>query len=117
MNSVSRRAWTQQAADLFSRIDRGRQGILTSWGDVPGIYCRARIPIAETLNIGNGPEWTANSERPDLLHQAAWAVAQEGDDLSKALNKPGSFYGLADEIQVKGAPKLQIFRRRDPARP
>jgi len=117
MNSISRRAWTQQAADLFNGIDRGSQSILTSWGDAPGIYCRARIPIAETINIGNGPLWTANSERPDLIHQAAWAVAQEGDDLSKALKRPGSFYRVKEEIQVKGAPKLLIFRRRDPALP
>src|SRR5947209_1234047 len=56
VNSVARRAWTERAADILAREYRGG-GILASSGDITGIFCRAGIPLRETLNNGNYPAW------------------------------------------------------------
>jgi hypothetical protein len=111
VNSVSRRAWTEQAASFLERARSDGQQILTSSGDVLGIYCRARIPLRETLHLANGPAWEANSVRPDLAHQSEWAVALAGDPLSVALHRARHAYQLAMAIQVNGAPALEIYER------
>jgi hypothetical protein len=114
VNSDSRRAWTAAGAQFFTANYRPGQGILafSGTGDVAGIFCRARIPISETLNIGNGPAWIANISRPDLVHQETWAVAQEGDFVSKAIARARlPVYKLMRVIQVKDAPALQIYKR------
>ncbi len=114
VNSVSRRAWTRAGAQFLRSNYRSGQGILieSGTGDVSGILCYARIPLRETLYIGNGPAWYANTIRPDLVHQELWAVAQVGDVVSRAVNR-GKHppYSIADEIHVKGAPVLRINRR------
>jgi hypothetical protein len=114
-NSVSRRAWTAAAVEFLTANYHAGQGILTfsGTGDVAGIFCRARIPLSETLHIGNGPAWLANVSRPDLLHQELWVVAQAGDLVSAAMSRtqsPG--YQMMEEIQIKDAPVLQILRRK-----
>ncbi len=116
VNSESRRIWTALAVQFLSSHDGSGQGILipSASGDVAGIICRARIPLRETINVGNGPTWFANTERPDLIHQALWAVAQSGDAVTQALSRDEArSYGVAMEIQVQGAPALRIYRRID----
>ena len=112
VNSVARRAWTEGAAAYLSKVYGPGEGILTSAGDLPGIYCQARIPLAQTLNIGNGPQWWASSSRPDLAYRSAWAIVQEGDTLSANLRDHGLDYELVQKIEVQGAPALEIYRRR-----
>lgn len=111
VNSVSRRAWTRAGALFLEKNYRQGTGIVASSGDVTGIFCRSRIPLSETLNIGNGPAWFATSVRPDLVHRELWAVAQSGDPLSRALDGKGSPYRVVEEVQVKDAPALKIYRR------
>jgi hypothetical protein len=113
VNSDSRRAWTKAAAGYLQEHYVEGHGILTpsASGDLAGIFCRARIPLRETINVGNGPAWLANTARPDLIHQQLWAVVQEGDTLAHALSKKGSPYGTAQVITVKGAPPVVILRR------
>ena len=115
VNSNSRRAWTQAGAEFMRAHYATGQGILTpsASGDLASIFCRARSPLKETLNIGNGPAWLLTTTRPDLMHSELWAVAQEGDSVSKPLSKPESPYRLAAEVKVKDAPTVQIFRRAD----
>jgi hypothetical protein len=111
MNSIARRAWTDAGAQsIKSRYTEG-QGILASASDVSGIFCRAGIPLRETLDIGDGPEWLANISVPRLVHQAMWAVALDGDPLSKVLKRGDAPYALVEQIETKGAPKLEIYRR------
>jgi hypothetical protein len=114
VNSDSRRAWTRAAANYLQAHYVAGQGILTpsASGDLAGILCRARIPLRETINVGSGPEWIANTARPDLIHQQLWVVEQEGDALAHDLAKSGSPYSLVEMINVKGAPKV-LFLRRD----
>jgi hypothetical protein len=115
VNSESRRAWTNAAAEFLTAHYVVGQGILTpsASGDLAGILCRARIPLRETINVGNGPIWMANTARPDLIHQQLWATEQQGDSLSKDLAKPGSPYELRREITIEGVPKVVILRRAD----
>jgi hypothetical protein len=113
VNSDSRRAWTKASANYLQDHYIEGQGILTpsASGDLAGIFCRARIPLKETINVGNGPEWMANTARPDLIHQQLWAVEQQDDDLYRDLSKERSPYAPANEITVKGAATVVILRR------
>jgi hypothetical protein len=115
VNSNSRRAWTQAAAEFMRANYAAGQGILTpsASGDLAGIFCRASIPLKETLNIGNGPAWLLTTTRPDLMHPELWAIGQEGDSVSKALSGSASPYRLAEELKEKDASTVQIFRRAD----
>jgi hypothetical protein len=112
INSIARRAWTNQAAEFLESHYASNEGVLTDLGDVTGIYCRARLPLRETLNISNGAAWLVGSVRPDLFHPQVWAIAQQQSDLSRVLAKgPQTGYQLTYEIKVKGAPTLEIYRR------
>ena len=114
VNSDARRAWTAAGAEFLKAYYQKGDGILTfsGTGDVAGIFCRAGIPLAETLNIGNGPAWLANTSRPDLLHQVLWAVAQAGDPVALALDRAEPpQYRTVEEIQIEGAVPLRIYRR------
>ncbi len=111
VNSVSRRAWTAQGAQYLMEHYRWGTGILTSAGDVTGIFCKSRLPLRETLNIGNGPAWLAATSRPDLVHPELWVVAQAGDELSRSVERKGSVYEVVEETKVKGAPALLVYRR------
>ncbi len=117
VNSESRRAWTNQAAALLGARYAKGQGILTTSasGDIAGIFCRARIPLSEVLDEGNGPAWLAAVSRPDLYHPAYWAVAQRGDLVEKATKRTGqTIYLLDKQIQTKDDPILEIFYRNTP---
>jgi hypothetical protein len=111
VNSVSRRAWRNAAADFLKRNYRPGEGILSGTGDLPGIYCQASVHFRETLNIGNGPDWLAATSRPDLIHRERWAIVQHNDFVWRALQRSGSPYRLVRKIEVKGAPALEIYKR------
>ncbi|MGI8961729.1 MAG: ArnT family glycosyltransferase [Bryobacteraceae bacterium] len=112
VNSIARRAWTKASADfLFANYHRG-DGALARFGDLTGIFCRARIPLAETLHEGNGPAWFAATSRPDLFHPEDWAIAQQGDSVFDAVNaRTNAPYRMNHEIQVKDAPVIEIYKR------
>jgi hypothetical protein len=111
VNSISRRAWTSAESDYLRARYRTGQGIVASFGDLTGIFCKARIPLREVLHEGNGPAWFAATTRPDLLHRERWAIAQENNNfLVKPL--PGGRqapYRLAHEVRVNGAPALKTY--------
>jgi len=126
VNSVSRRAWTNAGAAFLRTNYQPGQGVLASSGDVTGVLCKASIPLAESLHIGNGADWLVTVTRPDLFHRPLWAIAQAGDSLSKALdtaNWKQPVYRVVEEIEAKDAPVLLIYRRTnessvfDPRRP
>jgi Dolichyl-phosphate-mannose-protein mannosyltransferase len=112
INSVARRAWTEQGAAFLKSHYSAGEGILTDFGDVTGVYCRAELPLRETISIGNGPAWLVATVRPNLFHPAAWAVAQHGGTLAELLNLDSPIgYQLTYEIRTPGAPNLEIYRR------
>jgi hypothetical protein len=115
VNSVDRRAWTNAAVKFFRANYEKGQGILTSTGDVTGIYRRAGIHLSETLNVGNGPIWFLATMRPDLYHPNMWAVAQVGDGLSTSLLLRSAPYSQVQSISTsKFSPNLRILERSTP---
>jgi Dolichyl-phosphate-mannose-protein mannosyltransferase len=111
VNSIARRAWTNATAD-FVGANYHRGGTLARFSDLTGIFCRAGIPLAETLHEGNGPAWFAATSRPDLYHPEAWVIAQQGDFVSTAISRTGdTVYRVSDRVAVKDAPPIEIYRR------
>jgi hypothetical protein len=112
VNSVARRAWTTASADFLRANYHSGDGVLARFSDLTGIFCRARIPLAEVLHEGNGPAWFAATSRPDLFHPQDWAVAQRGDFVSAAINRTVSApYRVNREVRVKDAPVTEIYKR------
>jgi hypothetical protein len=115
-NSISRRAWTAKAADFLAQNYHRGDGILMSFGDVPGVLCRDGIHIAESLHEGNGPAWLVNAYRPDIIHSCKWAIAEltPEDPISRAIDKANckkAVYQTILEIHTKDDPVIRIYRR------
>jgi hypothetical protein len=112
VNSDARRAWTREAAAyLAPRYPRG-SGIITTFGDITGIFRRAGIPLRDTLTWDNWPLWPAAVARPDLFLWEDWAVVTGGDPVQTALVRAGAHgprYELVKIIAVPGAPVLEIY--------
>ena len=114
VNSVARREWTSEAAEFLRANYRPGSGVFTTFGDLTGIFQRARIPLRDTLTWDNWPEWPAAVARPDLFLREEWAVAVGGDPVQTAINRAylrGPRYTLQKVIMVKGAPVVEIYRR------
>jgi hypothetical protein len=112
VNSTARRAWTTASADFLRANYRPGDGVLARFSDLTGIFCRARIPLAETLHEGNGPAWFAATSRPDLFHPEYWAIAQQGDFVFAGINaRVNDPYRVSHAVQVKDAPIIEIYKR------
>lgn len=111
-NSVERRSWTGHAAAFLIAHYTSSEGILTDLGDVTGIYCKAELPLRDTLSVNNSSAWMVGSVRPDLFHPQAWAIAQNGSALSRVLSHGvRSGYQLTYIVKTPKAPDLEIYRR------
>jgi hypothetical protein len=110
VNSESRRAWTERAADYLAPRYRPGTGILTSFGDVAGIYRAAGIPLRDTLTIDNGLIWLATVQKPERWLHEEWAIAIAGDIVDQTVARSGR-YVLEREIAVPGAPAIRIYKR------
>ena len=114
VNSEARRDWTRQAAQYLASHYVHGSGIITTFGDVTGIYREAGIPLRETFTGDNGLPWLAALKRPDLFLWQDWAVAMAGDEIDKAIGNAARYgirYRLVKLITVKGAPAVEIYRR------
>lgn len=114
INSQARRAWTAEAVDYLRLNYKPGQTILSSSGDMMGIYRRLGIPLRYVLNIDNGPLYNATRARPDLFLWERWAVTYTGDPVQTAVDAArlhGPKYDLVKEIMVKYGPVIQIYRR------
>lgn len=109
INSEARLAWTQEAAGYLAPRYRIGSGILTSFGDLAGIYRRDGIPLRDTFTGDNGLLYVAAMQRPSLLRQQ-WAVLASWDPMRKILLSEGH-YTLEKRIVVKGASDIEIYRR------
>ncbi|MBI2684763.1 MAG: glycosyltransferase family 39 protein [Acidobacteria bacterium] len=114
VNSVSRRAWTREAADyLRERYVPGR-GIVAHFGDQTAIFRDAGIPIAETVHDGDGLYFQGILKRPDLFLWQEWVVAIAGDPLSQTMAanaRKVRRYSRVKIVEVKEAPPIEIWRR------
>jgi hypothetical protein len=117
VNSVARRAWTQEAADYLREHYRTGDTVLASFGDQTGIFRTAGIPIRSTLQDGDNPQWMAVVGRPDLFLKSEWAIAIAGDTVKATIDraqKNGPYYHCVKMVSVKDAPVIEIFRRVTP---
>ena len=115
-NSFSRRFWTDEIARFFAANYRPGDGILYAEGDVPSIFCHARLPLRETVNPGNGPLFLANAYRPDLVHTCKWAVVLDAnrDLLAHTIgttNWKQTPYRAVLEVHTKDDPVIRVYRR------
>jgi hypothetical protein len=114
VNSVVRRAWTEDAAAFLRANYRAGDGIVFAFGDLTGVMREAGIPLRETLHDGNNPHFMAVLERPDLFLREEWALTISADPVATALLKlprSGTHYELVKSIPAKGAPPIEIYRR------
>jgi hypothetical protein len=117
VNSEARRAWTKEAADLLA-AEYKPGGILTSFGDLAGIFREARIPLRQVLHEGNQLDWLAATRRPDLFLHARWAVTMSGDTADAAVLRAtagtGPRYHLVRSIMTGSGPAVEIYRLDEP---
>lgn len=114
VNSRSRRAWTQEAAEYLKTHYKAGDGILFGFGDLAAVLREAQIPLREGLHDGNAPQFDAAVARPDLFVNQKWALAITGDRVSMAmlqLIKSGKPYERVKLIESKDAPAVEIYRR------
>ncbi len=120
VNSIERRAWIKASASALAGQYHSGEGIMTSFGDLTGIFRDAGIPLRETLYEGDEPAAMAALARPDLFLHEEWAVAFAGDPVASAIqrtsmqtgsNKAGPRYRLVQTVKVKGAPVIEIYKR------
>lgn len=114
VNSEGRRAWTSGAAEYLRVNYRHGAGIITSSGDMAGIYRIAGIPLREILTGDNDVFWQAAVTRPELYLNQEWAVAMEGDPVDRAIARAAQYgvrYELETTIAVKDQRAVKIYRR------
>ncbi|MGH9675258.1 MAG: hypothetical protein ACRD44_18965, partial [Bryobacteraceae bacterium] len=110
VNSVARRAWMKEGAG-YLRANYSGGGIVTSFGDLAGVFRLAGIPLGETLHEGNEPYWQGAMARPELMLHEEWAVAMTGDAVSRAMRRSRPRYALVRRIAIPGARAVEIWRR------
>jgi hypothetical protein len=114
VNSITRRAWTEQAASFFRANYRPGDGIVHAFGDLTGVVRTSGIPLREVLHDGNNPEFDAVLARPDLFLREEWALTISADRVATALlklSRRGVHYELVKSIETKGDPPIEIYRR------
>jgi hypothetical protein len=109
VNTAARVQWTDEIVRYLAPRYRPGSGIVTSYGDIKGIYRRAGIPLRDTLSVDNDVLYDSPLMRPDLL-RAEWAVVRENDPMRKSLLANGH-YTLELRIVVKNEPAIEVYRR------
>jgi hypothetical protein len=115
VNSVARRAWTKEAAGFLRGRYEAGTGIVMPFGDLSGILREAGIPLRESLYEDNVPYWDAALSNPRFFLKEEWAVTISGDKVADTIAKAsrhGPRYDCLRAIEVKGAPVIQIYRRK-----
>ena len=115
VNSRHRRALEQEAAAYMKAHYKPGDGLLMPFSDLVGIPREASIPLRETIHEGNGVLLYAVLARPTLFPFAKWGVAIAGDAVSSRLGayaRRGLYWDCVKIVEVKGAPPIEIYRRR-----
>lgn len=113
VNSEGRRAWTREAARFLKPRFVPGSGIVTSFGDITGIYREMGIPLRETFTECDGLPWDAAMRRPDLFLWQEWAVVRRGDTVWTAVTGKlaAQQFTLVKTIIKKDEPVIEIYRR------
>jgi hypothetical protein len=118
VNSETRRTWTKEAASFLAAEYKPGTGILTSFGDLAGIFREAGIPLREVLHEGNQRDWLAATRRPDMFLHTRWAVTMSGDEADAAIQRAtattGPRYHLVRSIMIRAGPAIEIYKLDEP---
>jgi hypothetical protein len=117
VNSAARRAWTAQAAAYLADHYGTGSGIIYSFGDLTGVLRSAGIPLRAGMHQGNHPAWDSAIARPELFLHEEWALAIEGDAVSRTVvraEQGGVHYQIRKRVIVEGAPPVEIYERELP---
>lgn len=109
-NSISRRAWTAQAADYLSPRVHPHERVAAEFNDTMGVFRYAGIPLKQVFHPGNGLLWEAAAQQPLRFLDTDWIVCQraEWSRLSTAARQSKQ-YILVRTVAVPGAPPLDIY--------
>jgi hypothetical protein len=113
VNSRGRRQWTEEAAKTLQASWKPHETIITSFGDLTGIFRQAGIPLRSTITGDNDAEFDLTLARPDVHLRSTWAVVQGGDAVQTMIDRVGlrgPRYHLVQRIMVKDAPVIEIYR-------
>jgi hypothetical protein len=116
VNSRARRQWVAESAAYLGNAMGRHETFFTSFGDLTAVYRTLGIPLRDTLTGDNDVEWAGAVARPDLFLHTDWAVVMGGDEVQGVIDKArlhGPRYELEKRVTVKGAPAIEIYRRRD----
>jgi len=115
VNWNGRRAAFDQAAAFLRANYRPGSGLILTFADLADVARRAGIRFGDLLHEDNGIAWYAAASRPDLFLGEPWAVAYSGDRIATAIARAarrGPRYDCVGIIAEKGAPVIEIYRRR-----
>jgi Dolichyl-phosphate-mannose-protein mannosyltransferase len=114
LNSIARRAWTEEAAQFFAGQYHSGEGIFTTFGNSMGVLREAGIPLREALQENNVLAWISATRRPDLFLHTRWAIASSGDlvavTVRRAALNAGPGYRMVKTIARPNAPAIEIYR-------
>jgi hypothetical protein len=111
-NSISRRAWTNEAANfLHERVLPGEH-IAAEFNDTIGVFRYAGIHFSQVFHAGNTLLWEAAVQRPDLFLNTTWVLCQRADwSVLCSAVKRAPRYALDRSVVVPGAPPVDIYHR------
>ena len=118
VNSRHRRVLEAEAAEYMKVHYKPGDGLLMPFSDVVGIAREAAIPLKDTIHEGNGVLLYAAMARPALFPFGKWAIGIAGDAVSRpigAWTRRGLYWDCVKIVEVKGAPPIEIYRRRSTA--
>ena len=112
-NSISRLAWTREAASYLRHHVQPGEHVAAEFDDTIGIFRSSGIPLRQVFHPGDGLGWEAAVQRPDVSLDTTWVVCQrrESSHLSRAM-RDAKHYVLVRSIVVPKAPALDIFHKR-----
>lgn len=114
VNSVARRAWTQEAAEFLGpRYVRGT-GVFMPFGDLTGILRMAGIPLKEALHEDNLPDWLMAAALPEVFLRQEWAIYDSEGVMSRLAQRAvgsSSRYHCLKVIALKNEPEIRIYKR------
>jgi hypothetical protein len=110
-----RRAALESAAGFLRANYRPGSGVILTFADLADVARRAGIPYREVLHEDNVLLWYAAAARPGLFLREEWAVTNSGDRIATAIlraSRHGPHYDCVKIIAAKGAPVIEIHKRR-----
>jgi hypothetical protein len=109
-NSISRLAWTREAAAYLRPRVQAKEHIAAEFDDTIGIFRYSGIPLKQVFHPGDGLQFDAALQRPDAFLDTTWVICQrrEPNALSRAMRN-AHHYKLVHTITVPKAPPLDIF--------